>query len=54
MSEGGEARQGSTSHETQRAREAVEHALRAIDAGQYGEAWLALKHAMRSLEASDV
>lgn len=35
------------------ARQAVEHALKAIDAGLYGEAWLALKDAMRKLEEAE-
>jgi hypothetical protein len=32
------------------ARQNTEHALEAIDAGQYGEAWLALREAIRKLE----
>jgi hypothetical protein len=37
----------------ERARQNVEHALEAIGAGQYGEAWLALKDAMRKLEQAE-
>jgi predicted alpha/beta-fold hydrolase len=34
-------------------RSVIEHALRAFDAGMYGEAWLALKDAMAKLEAEN-